>query len=119
MAVLEMNVDPGLRFMNLNLKVHNPHGATRGLLRCAPAGKTGPIITEIFEKETSVAVVNGNLFSSSATITGKDIVGSTACGTNIASIFAAMKEGKVYFDVHTERHPNGEVRGQMMLIPDM
>ena len=118
-AVLEMTVDPGLRFMKLNLKVHNARGITKGHLHCAPAGKTGPLITEFFEKETSVAVVNENSFSSSATLTGKDITGPTACGTNVASIFAAMKQGQVYLNVHTEKNPAGEVRGQIMLIPDV
>ena len=45
--------------------------------------------------------------------------GATDCGiTEIASLFAAMKAGKVHLNVHSLPFPNGVSRGQILVFPN-
>jgi CHRD domain-containing protein len=54
--------------------------------------------------------------SFSGTATAADIIGPTAQGiapTEIAKLIRAMRAGKTYANVHTGKHPGGEIRGQL------
>lgn len=46
-----------------------------------------------------------------------DISGNVITGTFVPSsvLLAALKQGDVYYNVHTAANPNGEIRGQLML----
>jgi CHRD domain len=50
------------------------------------------------------------------TVTAADVTGPTAQGIaagELAEIIAAMKAGVTYANVHTNKHPGGEIRGQI------
>lgn len=50
------------------------------------------------------------------TATAADVVGPAAQGIapgEIAEIIRAMRAGKTYANVHTNKHPGGEIRGQI------
>ncbi|HYY62772.1 MAG TPA: CHRD domain-containing protein [Burkholderiales bacterium] len=52
----------------------------------------------------------------SGTATAADIIGPTPQGiapTEIAELIRAMRAGKTYANVHTGKHPGGEIRGQL------
>jgi hypothetical protein len=52
----------------------------------------------------------------SGTATAADILGPTAQGIapgEIAEVIRAMRAGKTYANVHTDKHPGGEIRGQV------
>ena len=36
-------------------------------------------------------------------------------GKQISDLVTAMSNGSTYVNVHTEKHPNGEIRGQVMM----
>lgn len=54
--------------------------------------------------------------SFSGTVTAADILGPAAQGIapgEIAEVIRAMRAGKTYANVHTDKHPGGEIRGQV------
>jgi hypothetical protein len=54
--------------------------------------------------------------SFSGTATAADVIGPTAQGVaagEIAEMIRAMRAGKTYANVHTGKHPGGEIRGQI------
>ena len=54
--------------------------------------------------------------SFSGTATAADILGPTAQGIapgEMAEVIRAMRAGKTYANVHTNKHPGGEIRGQV------
>ncbi|HYU70636.1 MAG TPA: CHRD domain-containing protein, partial [Burkholderiales bacterium] len=55
------------------------------------------------------------------TVTAADVIGPTAQGIaagEIAEIIRAMRAGVTYANVHTNKHPSGEIRGQLRTDDD-
>ncbi len=48
-----------------------------------------------------------------ATLTDANVM-PTGCGTTLAELIAAMRDGGTYVNVHNQANPGGEVRGQIM-----
>ena len=46
------------------------------------------------------------------TITDKDLIGPLA-GKTVADLVAMIKDGGAYVNVHTDKYPDGEIRGQI------
>ena len=92
-------------------------GITQAHLHCAPAGVSGPIVVFLF----GPVAPGDNLIGTpiTGTITNDDIIpteDNPSCGriiNNVASLFAAMRAGEVYVNVHSSDHPSGVVRGQV------
>lgn len=54
--------------------------------------------------------------SVSGTIVAADVVGPASQGIaagELAELIAAMRHGATYANVHTDKHPSGEIRGQI------
>jgi hypothetical protein len=54
--------------------------------------------------------------SVSGTITAADVIGPAAQGIaagELAEMIAAMRQGVTYVNAHTDKHPGGEIRGQI------
>lgn len=54
--------------------------------------------------------------SVSGTITAADVIGPAAQGIaagELAEAITAMRQGVTYVNVHTNKHPGGEIRGQL------
>lgn len=50
------------------------------------------------------------------TVTADDVIGPTGQGIapeEFAELLRAMREGVTYVNVHTDKHPGGEIRGQI------
>lgn len=100
--------------MHYQLIVQNGENIIGAHLHCGPRGVNGPVVVDLLrgEKHTSV---HGEL--ASGVITLQDILPAGAtCAPNIrtiAHLAQAMREGKVYVNVHTTQYPNGEIRGQV------
>ena len=79
--------------MNDGVRVNQAH------LHCAPRGVNGPVIIFVAGFHNRGWDVDGIL--------------DTSCGTTLAAIAQAMRDGRVYADAHTVAHPGGEMRGQV------
>lgn len=111
---LEIEFDAGFTGMYYDLSVFHGMLITQAHLHCAPAGFNGDVIAFLYENGSGVGTdgidVDGRL--SKGTLTNDDII-DVGCGSNIASLYAAMLSGSVYLNVHSEANPPGEVRAQI------
>jgi CHRD domain len=118
-AKVELQFDAGLTQVEFRLDVSKGAGVTQAHLHCARAGVNGPIFVFLFPLTPAGVNVNGTL--AKGTFTNADIMstsGNAACGTtinNIASLLEAIREGRVYANVHTLANPAGEVRAQVFV----
>jgi hypothetical protein len=108
--------DSGLREMRYDLRVTSGVGVTQAHLHCAEAGVNGPVVVFLFGPDTGGVNVTGQL--ASGTIKNADIIAteSELCGkplNNVASLYDAILEGRVYVNVHTTAHASGVVRAQL------
>ena len=107
-----------LRFRNLDGQVTRLH------LHCNVAGANGPIAIGLIDflapANDNSDVINFNGHRISGTITNAqfpevdpcpDVVGRPI--NNIASLAAAIDAGLVYWNLHTDAFPAGELRGQV------
>jgi hypothetical protein len=114
---VSMNDDGGNMYFVLN--VQNGHQVTMSHLHCAPEGANGPIVVTLFHNEDGVDI-NGQL--ASGDISDGDIASTGAkCADtighpihNVQELADAIKNGQIYVNVHTEAHPAGAARGQLM-----
>ncbi len=53
-------------------------------------------------------------------IDASDVVGPTAQGMavgNFGPVVRALKQGVTYVNLHTDKYPGGEIRGQLKIVP--
>ena len=71
--------------------------------------------TKMSQIESSSVKVNGNVQSSflaSGTINNSDLKGPLF-GKNISDLFNLIKSQNIYVNVHSQSHPDGEIRGDI------
>lgn len=71
--------------------------------------------TKLSQIETSSVTINGNTQSSlisSGTINSSDLKGPLL-GKSISDLITLMQSKSTYVNVHSESHPDGEIRGQI------
>src|SRR5215203_2688211 len=71
--------------------------------------------TKMAQIESSSVKVNGNVQSSflaSGTINNSDLKGPLS-GKNISDLFNLIKSQNTYVNVHSQSHPDGEIRGEI------
>jgi hypothetical protein len=108
--------DPGLSEMRYDLRVTNGVAVIQAHLHCANSGVNGPVVVFLFGPVDPGQNVTGQL--ASGTIKNEDVIatsGEPCNGTlnNIASLYQAILDGRVYVNVHTAAHPGGEFRAQL------
>lgn len=88
--------------------------ATAAHLHCAAAGENGPVVVPLQLPTTGVE---------ERTFTNADVDPSAGaaetCGlviNNVASLFDAILQEKIYVNVHTETNPPGEIRSQLFSV---
>lgn len=98
------------------LEIENGLNLTQAHLHCAPDGQNGPVVVTLFEDQSGKDLVDGVLVT--GTITAADIEGTgedcEAAVNNIADLQDAIDNGLIYVNVHSERYPAGEIRGQLV-----
>jgi len=108
--------DPGLTQLRFDLRVTGGAAITQAHLHCAGAGVNGPVIAFLFGPADPAVNVSGQL--ASGRLDNDDIIATEGepCGNpinNVASLYAAILEGRVYVNVHSEANPAGVVRAQL------
>jgi CHRD domain len=76
-------------------------------------GQNGPVVTFLFGPVTRGISVNTGVIT--GTITKEDLVGPLE-GMSLSELARQMRAGNTYVNAHTERHPNGEIRGQIRQV---
>lgn len=109
-------LDAGLKELRYEVRVTNGVGVTQAHLHCANAGVNGPVVVFLFGPESAGVDVNGKL--AAGTIENDDLIATEGepCGkvlNNVASLYDAILEGRVYVNVHTLANPGGEIRSQL------
>lgn len=93
------------------LTVRDGVRVTQAHLHCGPAGINGPVVVFLAGFHPAGWDVHGTWIRH-ARITDANIVNIT-CGTTLAEVVEAVREGLVYVNVHTVAKPGGEIRGQL------
>ena len=102
---------PHFDSISYSLNVSNIDKVTQAHIHSGKQGENWPVVVTLFKTETpSSEPINGNLVSGN--ITNANLEGSMA-GKTILDLTQAMETGETYVNVHTEEHPNGEIRGQI------
>lgn len=78
-------------------------------IHCAPAGQNGPVVA--FLAGAVPGGFDGDVEIKGA-LTDANIV-NVACGSTIAELVQAMRDGDTYVNVHSAANPGGEIRGQI------
>lgn len=80
---------------------------TMGHIHQAAAGSNGPVRFDIWNNLQGSPIVFGNSF----VVAYSGTLGGTL--TQRQAVLAAMIAGDTYFNIHTQRFPGGEIRGQI------
>jgi CHRD domain len=84
----------------------NIQGVTAGHVHLGAKGENGPIVVTLFKYDNPMNDVSEN-----GSITADKLEGPMA-GKQISDLAAAGANGTLYVNIHTEKNPNGEIRGQ-------
>jgi hypothetical protein len=80
-------------------------------IHMAPKGENGPVVAFLLhEQKPSTGLVNGVL--AEGTIKQSDLVGPLA-GKPLSDLVKALENGTAYANIHTDKYPAGELRGQI------
>ena len=124
-ARLLMEFDVAFSRVEFRLDVYDGADITEALLHCASAGSNGPIISYLYGlDQQGVNVESGTLSFGILTndyLVDHDFEIAEKCGVpinNIASLYEAIMQRKVYLNIKTRTSPHGEVRGQLRIKQD-
>jgi hypothetical protein len=112
-----VSFDRDLDAARVDLRVRSGNGITQAHFHCAKAGVNGAVIVFLFGPVDPGISVNGQL--ATTTVRNEDIMpvdDEDVCGSpvnNVASLYQAILEGRIYANVHSEENPAGVVRGQL------
>jgi hypothetical protein len=79
----------------------------------AKTGENGQVVVTLFKADSPTGVTSGVL--ANGTITASDLEGDMQ-GLAVDDLIKAMERGETYVNVHTEKNPNGEIRGQISTV---
>jgi hypothetical protein len=117
-AYLDLEFDAEMTQMEYSVNVYEGTRITNAHLHCAAAGLNGALVT-VLGSETPGVDIDGELVSGvigAGNLTATDFEAEANCGipiTNIASLYEAILQRRIYLNIHSEAYPDGEVRGQI------
>lgn len=107
-TVFKVNEDQ--RMMQYRLTVNNLANFTEAHIHLGRRGENGPVVAFLFGPvDPGITVSQGTV---QGTLNQSDLVGPLA-GQPFAELLNQMQAGNTYVNVHTKRHPAGEIRGQI------
>lgn len=93
------------------LNVTDMQGVTQAHIHTGKQGENGPVVVTLYKSATPQPI-NGKLAYGNITA---NLLEGPMKGKQISDLATAMSNGGTYVNVHTEKHPNGEIRGQIMM----
>jgi CHRD domain-containing protein len=93
------------------LNVTDMQGVTQAHIHTGKQGENGPVVVTLYKSATP-QLINGKLAYGNITTT---LLEGPMKGKQISGLATAMSNGSTYVNVHTEKYPNGEIRGQIMM----
>ena len=96
--------------LTYRLTVTNIENVTAAHIHQGKKGKNGPPVVGLFAGPKKGGKFSGTL--AEGVITEKDLVGSLM-GKPVNALITLIKSGGAYVNVHTDGHPDGEIRGQI------
>ena len=103
-GVIEISLMPDS--VGYSINATSIDGVTAGHVHLGKKGENGPIVVTLFKYDSPM-----NKVSENGTITADKLEGPMA-GKQLSDYLAAGANGSLYINIHTERNPNGEIRGQ-------
>jgi hypothetical protein len=100
--------------LSYRLSVTDIENVSMAHIHMGPAGQEGPVVAWLYPSKPPAMVKKGKFTGLLAhgTLTAANLVGSLQ-GKTISDLVDQIKDGKAYVNVHTEKHPAGEIRGQI------
>ncbi len=96
--------------LTYKLTVRNILNVTAAHIHDGKYGKNGPPIVSLFTGPKKEHEFTGTL--AEGTITAKDLMGPLK-GKLFSHFIQMIEDGHAYVNVHSETHPDGEIRGQI------
>ena len=93
--------------VNYTVNASNIQGATAGHIHLGKPGENGPVVITLFNYDTPMDQV-----SETGSFTAADQEGPMT-GQPYQELGMAALNGSLYVNIHTEKNPNGEIRGQI------
>jgi CHRD domain len=95
-----------------NITITDIQGITMAHIHSGKQGENGPPIVPLYKPDTPSGPIVGVL--ATGNITADTFKGPMA-GKPISDLITAMQNGETYVNIHTQKHPDGEIRGQIMV----
>ena len=82
-------------------------GVTGGHIHLGKPGQNGPVVATLISSPvaTNKVAVSGKIVASA--------LEGPLKGKKLTDLVSAMKKGNAYVNIHTVKHPNGEIRGDI------
>ncbi len=96
--------------LNYKLTVKDIENVTAAHIHKGKKGQNGPPLAGLFAGPKKEGKFSGVL--AEGTITEKDLLGELQ-GKPLDELVKLIKSGDLYVNVHTDAHPDGEIRGQI------
>ena len=100
--------------VHFRVTVANISDVTAAHLHLGRAGEDGPPVVNLFTGPAKEGRFDGVL--AEGDFGAGDLMGSLQ-GKTLKELWGMVREQRLYVNVHTDAHPEGEIRGQMMLVP--
>jgi hypothetical protein len=111
-ATFQLSADG--KSLSYRVSVTDIENVSMAHIHLAPAGQEGPVVAWLYPSKAPAMVKKGKFTGVLArgTLTDASLAGPLA-GKTISDLVDQIKAGKAYVNVHTEKHPAGEIRGQI------
>jgi hypothetical protein len=97
--------------LTYTLAVKDIENATAAHIHAGKKGENGGPLAGLFAGPKKEGMFSGEI--AKGTITDKNLMGPLA-GKKVKDLVKVIKDGGAYVNIHTEKNPNGEIRGQIM-----
>lgn len=108
-----------ITFANLNQGTTTPGGVTVSHIHVGGLGVSGPVIYDLDKDPSFVRGATSGTFTQAFTLTSRTLnVGGVPTTFSVARQLELFNSGGMYFNVHSNEFPAGEVRAQTTPTPE-